>query len=63
MCVSCGCGVANDDHGDPRNITQEDLEAAAEAAGLDVEDVLVNIEETAGDTLEDDFYEFAKDDG
>lgn len=32
MCVSCGCGLPHDDHGDSRNITIEDLQAAADAA-------------------------------
>jgi hypothetical protein len=32
MCMSCGCGKPNDDHGDERNITREDLDRAAEAA-------------------------------
>ena len=33
-CVSCGCGEPHDTHGDPRNITQEDVEAAGAAARL-----------------------------
>lgn len=51
MCVSCGCGLPNDDHGDPRNITQDDLAAAAEAVGIEVDDVVTNIAE-AGNELE-----------
>jgi hypothetical protein len=34
MCVSCGCGAPEDDHGDSRNITLADLRAAAEAAQI-----------------------------
>jgi hypothetical protein len=34
MCVSCGCGVSDDDHGDARNITLSDLRAAASAAQI-----------------------------
>ena len=34
MCVSCGYGKPNDDHGDERNITQRDLDRAAEAARI-----------------------------
>jgi hypothetical protein len=33
MCLSCGCGKPNEDYGDSRNITLEDLdklEAASE---------------------------------
>jgi 8-oxo-dGTP pyrophosphatase MutT (NUDIX family) len=33
-CVSCGCDKPHDDHGDNRNITQEDVEAAGDAAGI-----------------------------
>lgn len=34
MCLTCGCGVGFDDHGDPRHITDADLAAAADAAGI-----------------------------
>lgn len=44
MCLSCGCGAPNSSHGDDRHITMEDLEAAAEAANLSVEEVVANIE-------------------
>ena len=44
MCVSCGCGVGHDDHGDPRHLTLEDLEQAAEAANLTVDQVVQNIQ-------------------
>lgn len=44
MCLSCGCGDPNADHGDERHITMEDLEAAAEAADITVEEVLQNLE-------------------
>jgi hypothetical protein len=44
MCVSCGCGEGHDDHGDPRHLTLEDLEQAAEAANLTVEEVVQNIQ-------------------
>jgi hypothetical protein len=44
MCVSCGCGESHDDHGDPRHLTLEDLEQAAEAAHLTVDQVVQNIQ-------------------
>src|SRR5918997_396170 len=44
MCVSCGCGEVHDDHGDPRHLTLEDLEQAAEAANLTVDQVVQNIQ-------------------
>ena len=48
MCVSCGCGKPNDDHGDSRNITLDDLNQAAEAAGTTRAKVLKNIMGCAG---------------
>jgi hypothetical protein len=46
MCVSCGCGQANDDHGDQRNITMNDLRSAAQAANIDVQTAARNIQQT-----------------
>ena len=53
MCLSCGCGIPDDNHGDTRNITQgdidkrnvtlADIDAAAEAAGTTREKVIDNI--------------------
>jgi hypothetical protein len=43
MCMSCGCGRPDDDHGDERNITSEDLERAAEAADTTPEQAAQNI--------------------
>ncbi len=50
MCVSCGCGEMHDNHGDPRHLTIEDLEQAAEAAGLTVDQVVQNIQTSARQT-------------
>lgn len=33
MCVSCGCGEPNENHGDPSHITMDDLQKAGQAAG------------------------------
>jgi hypothetical protein len=46
MCLTCGCGVPNDDHGDDRNITYDDLKMAAEAAEIDVAEAVRNFDET-----------------
>jgi hypothetical protein len=35
--MSCGCGQPNEQHGDAANITYEQLERAATAAGIDPE--------------------------
>jgi hypothetical protein len=43
MCVSCGCGSPNDKHGDQRNITMNDLDQAAKAAGTTRDRVVENI--------------------
>lgn len=43
MCLSCGCGSPNDKHGDERHITQDDLQQAAEAAGVSPQQAAQNI--------------------
>ncbi len=45
MCASCGCGKLNDDHGDDRHLTLDDLEQAAEAADLNLSEVAQNIQQ------------------
>ncbi|GAB61958.1 hypothetical protein KSU1_C0362 [Candidatus Jettenia caeni] len=46
MCMSCGCGEANADHGNKDHITMEDIEKAAKAAGTTPEEVVQNIQHT-----------------
>jgi hypothetical protein len=48
MCLSCGCGEPNNDHGDPRHITAEDLKGAAEAAGISEQEAAQNISAASG---------------
>ena len=43
MCVSCGCGEPNERHGDDRHITQDDLQQAATAAEISLDEVVQNI--------------------
>jgi hypothetical protein len=45
MCVSCGCGQVNDNHGDRRNITLDDVRAAAQAANTDERTIAQNIQQ------------------
>jgi hypothetical protein len=45
MCLSCGCGEPNEDHGDPRNITMQKLEEAAQAGETTPEQAAQNIVE------------------
>ena len=51
MCASCGCGKVNEDHNDDRHLTMRDLEQAAKAADIDVEQVIENLRD-AVDTRE-----------
>jgi hypothetical protein len=46
VCLTCGCGVPNDDHGDDRHITYEELKTAAEAAEIPVDEAVRNFNET-----------------
>jgi hypothetical protein len=46
MCLTCGCGVPDDDHGDGRNIVMRQLKDAAEAAEIDVDEAAHNLQET-----------------
>jgi phage-related protein len=46
MCLSCGCGKPNEDYGDHRHITMEDLDQAAQAAETTREQAVQNIMNT-----------------
>lgn len=48
MCVTCGCGMVDEDHGDERNLTMEDMRQAAEAAGISVQEVVQNVQRSVG---------------
>ena len=45
MCLSCGCGEPEDNHGDNRHITVADLQEAAEAAEITPDEAAHNIVE------------------
>lgn len=47
MCLSCGCDESPNSHGDPRHITLADLSAAADAAGITLDQAVQNIVATA----------------
>ncbi len=47
MCMNCGCNQPDDRHGNPDNITREDLERAAQANGQSFEQTVQNIERTS----------------
>ena len=44
MCVSCNCGRPNDNHGDSRNITKDQIDQAAAAIGKSPREVAENIQ-------------------
>jgi hypothetical protein len=44
MCLDCGCGQPNDDHGDPRHITMQEIEDAAKASGISPREAVQNIQ-------------------
>lgn len=51
MCLSCGCGEPHADHGNPANITLQDLEAAARAGNVDTKQAAENIQKTYNDKV------------
>lgn len=43
MCLNCGCGMPDDDMGNPDNITAETVKKAAKASGMSVRDTVGNL--------------------
>jgi hypothetical protein len=43
MCLDCGCGELNKSHGDPRHITMDSIQSAAQASEISVEEAIKNI--------------------
>lgn len=43
MCYNCGCGMLDDDMGNPKNITTKTFEEAAQAAGQSIEEAKSNV--------------------
>ena len=46
MCLTCGCGQPNADHGDPAHITYDDLKKSADAAEITVDEAVQNFNDT-----------------
>jgi hypothetical protein len=46
MCMNCGCNQPDDRHGNPDNITREDLERAGRANGQSLDETVGNIQRT-----------------
>jgi hypothetical protein len=55
MCLNCGCGKPHDSHGNPANITAEDLARAGRANGQSMEtsarNILAGVEQLEGDAV------------
>ncbi len=47
MCANCGCGIAEDKHGDDRNIAWSQIQSAAEANDGSPADAIRNMQAMA----------------
>lgn len=47
MCMNCGCNQPDERHGNPDNITREDLERAGQTNGQSFDETVRNIERTS----------------
>lgn len=54
MCLDCGCGEFENDHGDPAHLTVAALQAAADASGVGLAVAAANILRTVTGTLGED---------
>ncbi len=45
MCYNCGCGMPNNDMGNPKNITNKTFEEAAKAMGQSEKEAKANAQE------------------
>lgn len=43
MCLTCGCGLPHDDHGNADYLTIEDLEASARADDMGLDEAVKNL--------------------
>lgn len=53
MCYNCGCGMPEDDMGDPKNITEKTFEEASKASGQTKEEAKKNTLEMLQKQLEE----------
>jgi hypothetical protein len=47
MCANCGCGIAEDTHGDDRNLKWSEVVASAEANDISPEEAIENMQTMA----------------
>ena len=45
MCYNCGCGMPNNDMGNPKNVTNKTFQEAADAMGQDAKEAKKNTQE------------------
>jgi hypothetical protein len=50
MCLDCGCGEPSERHGDDRHIVMDDIQAAAKASEISVDEAKRNIVEALSQT-------------
>jgi hypothetical protein len=43
MCLDCGCGELNEDHGDSRHLTLDSIRSAAQASEISIDEAMKNI--------------------
>lgn len=46
MCMNCGCGMPNADHGNPKNITTKTLQEAGDSNSQNLEETKRNMIES-----------------
>ena len=46
MCLTCGCGLPHDDHGNPDHITIDHLEKSARSDSIALDEAVKNLVET-----------------
>lgn len=56
MCLSCGCGMLHENHGDSTNITVYTIRQASKSAGNNIKDTIENLREGL-DRLEESLEE------
>ena len=49
MCLDCGCGKPNDDHGNADHLTMKQVEKAAKASEISVDEAVKNITQAMKD--------------
>ena len=55
MCLNCGCGELNDDHGNSANITVDDLRSASQATGQSLHETIDHMERALDQVESRDF--------